>query len=144
MAEPKQNRKLNLDNLKSLADRPVEERREIARMGSIKSAEVKKKKRNLRESAKVLLEMLVATDKQREVLGDDSKLLEQFENITMADLLNLRMIQEAAEGNTKAFEVIRDTAGFKPTEQMHIDANIMTEEDKALIEKLAKREGIEQ
>lgn len=144
MEKPKQNRKLNLDNLKSLADRPVEERREIARKGIAKSIEVRKKKRDLRESAKALLEMLTTTEKQRQVLGDDSKLLEQFENITMADLLNLRMIQEAAEGNTKAFEVIRDTAGFKPTEQMYIDANIMTEEDKALIEKLAKREGIEQ
>ena len=64
MEKPKQNRKLNLDNLKSLADRPVEERREIARKGIAKSIEVRKKKRDLRESAKALLEMLTTTEKQ--------------------------------------------------------------------------------
>ena len=68
-------------------------------------------------------------------------MLEGYE-VTMADALNLKMLQEAGAGNTKAFEVSRDTAGYKPVEQVQTDINIMSPEDRKLLDKLAKREGV--
>lgn len=46
------------------------------------------------------------------------------ENPTMADYLAATMIAKAALGDTKAYEVIRDTIGQKPVEQVNQDTTI--------------------
>lgn len=46
------------------------------------------------------------------------------EEPTMADYLAATMIAKAALGDTKAFEVIRDSVGQKPTEQISQETTI--------------------
>lgn len=46
------------------------------------------------------------------------------ENPTMADYLAATMIAKAAMGDTKAYEVIRDTCGQKPVETINQDTTI--------------------
>ena len=48
------------------------------------------------------------------------------------------MIQGALNGSFKCFEAVRDTAGFKPKNEVELNADIMTDADKALIDKALK------
>lgn len=79
----------NIDNLVSLADRTQQERNEIARKGAIASNKVQKEKK--------LFKKVV-----------EEKLGQSLESMVEA------MIKQANEGNVKAFEVLRDTAGQNP------------------------------
>ena len=84
-----------MENLKSLADRTKEEQREIARKGGIKSGEVRRARKTLKEE---LLFLLSKGDTQEK--------------------MSLSMIAKALNGDVKAFEVIRDTIGEKPVEKI--------------------------
>ena len=79
----------NIDNLVSLADRTQQERNEIARKGAIASNKVQKEKK--------LFKKVV-----------EEKLGQSLDSMVDA------MIKQANEGNVKAFEVLRDTAGQNP------------------------------
>lgn len=79
----------NIDNLVSLADRTQQERKEIARMGAIASNKVQKEKKLFKKAV-------------------EEKLGQSLESMVDA------MIKQANQGNVKAFEVLRDTAGQNP------------------------------
>jgi hypothetical protein len=53
------------------------------------------------------------------------------------------MYERALAGDVKAAQFLRDTAGEKPADTVDLNANVMTEADKALIDKLKNRTGIE-
>ena len=91
----------NDENLVSLRDRTTEEKREIAIKGGIASGKARKQKKML----KTLLE---------EALSKGTETDNDYINITLA------LIQQANNGNVKAYEVIRDTLGQKPKEQIEI------------------------
>lgn len=84
-----------MENLKSLADRTKEEQREIAKKGGIKSGEVRRARKTLKEELLLLLSK-----------GDTQ------------EKMSLSMIAKALNGDVKAFEVIRDTIGEKPVEKI--------------------------
>ncbi len=71
-----------------------EEAREIGRKGGIASGKARRERKTLREELLLLLEK-----------GDTQ------------EKISLAMIKEALDGNTKAFEVIRDTIGEKPIDK---------------------------
>lgn len=85
----------NKKNLVSLKDRTQQERNEIARKG----AEATNKKRAAR---KTLREELIALLSK----GDTQS------------RMSLALIEKAMNGDTKAFEVIRDSIGEKQTEKI--------------------------
>ena len=85
------------ENLVSLADRTTEEQRAIASAGGKASGEARRKRKSLKEE---LLLMLSEGDTQQSV--------------------SLALIQKAMSGDTKAFEVIRDTIGEKPVDKVMI------------------------
>lgn len=92
------------DNLIPMNERTKEEQKEIARKGGIASGESRRARKTLKEELLLLLEQ------------DDIQ-----NNISLA------LIKEAMVGNnsgsvTKAFEVIRDTIGEKPTDKL--EANL--------------------
>jgi hypothetical protein len=90
---------MNEENLVSLKDRTTEEVREIARKGGIASGKARRERKTLKEELLLLLEK-----------GDTQ------------EKVSLALIQQALEGNTKAFEVIRDSIGEKPTDKL--EANV--------------------
>ncbi len=141
--EVKKRNENSLANLKPFDKMTVEERKAMGKKGGTNSGISKRKKRDIRELAKALLETSYNVAKAREIVGEDSELIELLENdTTVANVLNIRMMQEAKNGNVKAFETLRDTAGYKPSESIQLDANVMTENDKELLDKVAKRNGI--
>ena len=91
----------NEENLVDLRTRTTEEQREIARLGGIASGKARKEKRMLKD----LLE---------EALSKGTETNNEYVNITKA------LIKEANKGNVKAYEVIRDTLGQKPKEEIEI------------------------
>ena len=88
---------------------PGEEAREKARKGGKRSAAVRAARKTLREE---LLELLTVeiTDK-----NSGKKMQTQA-------AMSSAMIRQALHGNTKAYEIIRDTIGEKPVDNVSIVA----------------------
>ncbi len=85
---------MNENNLIPTSERSKSEVREIGRKGGIASGKARRERKTLREELLLLLEK-----------GDTQ------------EKISLAMIKEALDGNTKAFEVIRDTIGEKPIDK---------------------------
>lgn len=83
---------MNESNLKPVQSK--EEARERGRKGGIASGKARRERKTLREELLLLLEK-----------GDTQ------------EKVSLALIQQALDGNTKAFEVIRDSIGEKPVDK---------------------------
>lgn len=59
--------------------------------------------------------------------------------LTYQEKITTAMMKKASAGDTKAAVFVRDTIGEMPVTKSQIQADIMTEADRALIEKLQKR-----
>ena len=94
------------ENLKPV--RTKEEARKRGRAGGIKSGQVRKARKTLKEE-------LIA------LLGTE------IDGKTMQEKMSLAIITEAMTGNTKAFTAIRDTIGEKPKDEL--DVNVKKLED---------------
>lgn len=88
-----------IENLIPFSERSKDETRALGQKGGIKSGEVRREKKLLKE----LLE---------EALLSETETGNKYVDITRA------LIEQAVNGNVKAFEVIRDTMGQKPVEQI--------------------------
>lgn len=84
--------------------RTKEEARERGRRGGIKSGEVRAQRKTLKEELLLLLSQ-----------GDTQS------------KMSLALIQKAMNGDTKAFEVIRDSIGEKPVDK--VQANVFNYEE---------------
>ena len=85
----------NAENLKPpINKRSTSEQREIRQKGGIKSGEVRRARKTLKEELLLLLESGNTQNK-----------------------ISLALIKKAIKGNIKAFEVIRDTIGEKPADK---------------------------
>lgn len=114
-------------NLIPVTQRSKDEARQISRNGGIKSGKVRREKKLLKESIEMFLSMEYDTA-QGKMCGSDA--------ITYAQL------QKALRGDTKAFEVLRDTVGQKPVEKVMIsdvNADTMAEIDNLVNEEPKKR-----
>ena len=93
----------NEQNLKPLNTRTKSEQREIASKGGKARAKKQKELKTLKEELLLLL-----------AVGDTQK------------KISLALIQKALNGDTKAFEVIRDSIGQKPTDKVEsVNKNIV-------------------
>lgn len=93
----------NSENLKPMNKRTKSEQREIAQKAGIKSGEVRRARKTLKEELLLLLES-----------GDNQQ------------KMSVALFQKALKGDIKAFEVIRDTIGEKPTDKQEITGDIKT------------------
>lgn len=81
--------------------RTKEEARERGRRGGIKSGEARREKKTFKQTLLLLLE---------EVNPETGK--------TRREEINDAIMEKAMCGDTKAFEIIRDTVGEKPTDKV--------------------------
>ena len=84
----------NEQNLKPLS---TEKAREIGKKGGIASGKSKRARKTLKEELLALLSQGNTQEK-----------------------MSLAVIQKALKGDTKAFEIIRDTVGEKPTDKQEV------------------------
>lgn len=97
----------NTQNLRPLNTRSKEDQMKIRSKAGKRSGESRRKRKQLREE---LLALLSAGNTQK--------------NISLA------LIDQALNGNVKAFETIRDTIGEKPVEKVvmsEVDPNVISE-----------------
>jgi hypothetical protein len=130
---------ISLLNFIPLNSRPIEEQREIQSKGGRTRWEKERNKRTLNEIAKDLLDRTMSDKSITEVLGDSKEIL--GEDNTVSAVMMVKMIQTAMAGSFKAAEFVRDTAGYKPKNEVEVQADIMTDADRSLIDKLSKRIG---
>jgi len=91
-----------------------EQARERGRKGGIASGKSRRNKIMLRDCLEALLEA--------KITNEDGK------KITGAEALSAELFQKALSGDTKAWEILRDTAGQKPidkVEQVNIDGEYL-------------------
>ena len=134
--EPKEHKHPGIDNLVPQSERTKEEQREIARKGGIRSGEVRKARKTAREILQEMLQRQLSNDQIDDILGTSKNLL--GEEKTAYAVINAKMIQVAAAGDTKAYNAVRDTVGDAPVTEQRIET-INTPGDMALYEKVARR-----
>ena len=90
---------------------------EEAKRGGINSGKARREKADLKKQLQLFLEMNATTDKHGEPL-------------TGAELMVKVAVKEMTKGNPKYWELIRDTAGFKPVDKLvvaEVDQNVIDE-----------------
>lgn len=91
---------------------------EEASKGGKASGEARRRERTLRNTLEKLLSLPIQDEATRDFIRALGFNDEELDNKTA---LNVSMYQEALKGNTKAFELIRDTIGEKPTDRLQIE-----------------------
>lgn len=86
-----------IENLKPFETLTEEQQRKIRSKGGKRSAEIKKERKKLKEELLLLLSE-----------GDNNR------------RMSIAIFERALNGDTKAFEVIRDTIGEKPKEEIEV------------------------
>lgn len=104
---------MNNENLRSLADRPAEERRSIASMGGTASGTARKERKTLREALVAALEC--------DTYEVDGHIMDGYGAVTIA------IIKKAIGGDSRAYQLIRDGLGEKPAERIIAQPTISEE-----------------
>lgn len=99
----------NEQNLIPNSERTPNELRQQTQKGGIASGEARRRKRDIRLALEALLEKDIS-DKNGNVM-------------TTTEAIALKQIEKALKGDTKAFEVVRDTVGQKPTDKIDLTVN---------------------
>ena len=105
----------NEQNLKSFADMPEEKHKEISAAGGIASGKAKRKAKNMREAAQILLSAALVdapeTAKALETLG-----LEADQQGAML----LAALRKSQTGDIEAARFVRDTSGQAPAQMVEL------------------------
>lgn len=91
---------------------------EEAKKGGKASAEARRRKRDLRLALEALLESNV---KKKDLKGKEK-------NMTVAEAISMEQVRKALKGDSKAYEVVRDSAGQKPVDKIQVaevDADVL-------------------
>ena len=99
----------NLKNTEATQFQSGSEAVEAGQRGGIASGEARRRKRDIRLALEALLEKDI-TDKKGNVM-------------TTTEAIALKQIEKALKGDTRAFEVVRDTVGQKPTDKIDLTVN---------------------
>ena len=112
------------------------ERRELSRKGGLASAAARRRKKDIREVFDALLSSPATPEMQEkaEKLGFDAETVG-----TIYDVLGVAMIDKALAGDGYCFQLVRDSAGDKPTDRSEVTASIMTEKDLEIMRNLEAR-----
>ena len=113
-----------------------EERRELCSKAGRASVEARRRKRDMREIARALLDAQMDEGQIEDVLGSAQSLLDGDKSV--AAVLLTRQVQKAGEGCVQSIEFLRDTAGYKPVNEVSVDATV-TDADRALMDKISQR-----
>lgn len=128
---------MNKSNLIPNSERTPEELREMTRKGGIRSGEVRREKKMIKDQLKLLLSLPLKdpkAKKQLQELGID------LDNIDNQMAMVISMWQKAIKGDVQAFNSIRDTVGEKPIEKVeqNINAEVLDKQRNAIDDVIAQ------
>lgn len=113
----------DMSGLKKLSERSPEERSKIAKMGQAASAEKRRENASLRKALQAWLQ------------SDSGVKDKNGEPLSGTQLMVAVAVKEMSRGNPKFWEIIRDTAGQKPVEQImvaEVDPAVIDEVERAV------------
>lgn len=135
------NTRYNIQNLKSYNKTTniltSDEAKSRGRAGGIKSGEARRKRKTAQELLKKILDTELKPDQVNEILGNADILLNG--DNTAYNVLLVKMYQQAATGDTKAFIALRDTAGDQPVQRQEVTTELITDQDRKQIDKMRKQ-----
>ena len=99
----------NEQNLIPFTERSESEVRKLNSKGGVNSGEARRRKRDIRLALEALLEKDYRDKHGNMVSG--------------AEAIALKQLEKALKGDTRAFEVVRDTVGQKPTDKIDLTVN---------------------
>lgn len=111
--------------------------REAQSRGGKASTELQKRRKTFQEQARALLERTASRESVSNVLGDSATEFFPEGQASAGELLLARMMLEGWNGNTRAAEFTRDTAGYKPTQEISVEG--MDDAARSLLDNVAKR-----
>lgn len=132
----------NLRPTKSLKDMEPAKRREVQQAGARASAESQAKRRTIREIYADLLEQpdTVQGLEDQELAATVQEMAEQRgRGITVYESIAVAMAAKAKAGDVKAAVFVRDSAGDKPIDQVQQVGEVLTDEDRLLMQRVAER-----
>ena len=136
---------LNLEKRVPFNQMDEEKRKEICRKGQKAVMQLHGEKKTARESLEKILtikindEILNGADVPTEIA---ERIRRDNPNMTLYDLIQVVAVGKAVGGNMKAYELIRDTHGDKPKDEVKIEgAELMTDNDRELLRTIADRVG---
>ena len=97
-----------------------EQRAEYGRKGAEKANETKRKRKEMRETLDILLNMPLKKGKVYSAEEIKSFAELKGKNITIDQAMMITLVQKALKGDLNAITMVRDTVGEKPTEKMEI------------------------
>ena len=95
-----------------------EERSEWGRKGAQKSTETKRKRKEMRETLNILLNMPLKKGKVYSAEEIKSFADLKGKNITIDQAMMVCLVQKALKGDLSAISMVRDTVGEKPVEKV--------------------------
>lgn len=119
------------------AGRSSEELHAIAVKAGKAAQEAQKRRKTFQEQARALLERTASRESVSNVLGDSATEFFPEGQASAGELLLARMMLEGWNGNTRAAEFTRDTAGYKPTQEISVEG--MDDAARSLLDNVAKR-----
>lgn len=127
----------SLANLKPFNAMDPAEAKEIRQKGADAANAVRRQRRALRDIYAELLAEQMPAEMQPEDVQDyakkHGKTLDTYEALALAQLL------KAAQGDTRAAEFVRDSAGDKPGEVVSVETSSLSDADRQMLENLQKR-----
>lgn len=127
--------KLNLITFDKISK---EEHKRLSSIGGTHTQDNIRVKRTLNDIAKQMLDVDISETNIDEILGTSKELI--GDDKSAGAVMIAKMIQQACAGSFKAAEFVRDTAGYKiDRQQIELQADIMTDADRALLDKIDKR-----
>ena len=115
--------------------------------GGKKAAENRRRKRNFQEAARYFLSLKASNKQIRDIVPPEilaGMTEEEIKSMDQQDIILARCLELATAGSKDHLIILRDSAGDKPTDKVQSEVNIMTDSDRALMEKLSKRLNKEQ
>ena len=97
-----------------------EQRAECGRKGAEKANETRRKRKEMRETLDILLNMPLKKGKVYSAEEIKSFADLKGKNITIDQAMMITLVQKALKGDLNAITMVRDTVGEKPTEKMEI------------------------
>lgn len=134
-----------MDNLKDLPNGVMSEGRKVANCGGYLQCGIKgdpKTHENCVKAGEASRAVYAERKKISETIDIFLKKVDDKDGKTMQEKIVEAIGLKAMEGCVGAFEAIRDTVGEKPTDNVNVD--VMTDGDKALMQKLLKRMGYDE
>ena len=101
-----------------------ERRAECGRKGGLAKREAVRKRKEMRETLDILLNMPMK--KGKVYTAEDIKCFADLKgkNITVDQAMMVCLIQKALKGDLSAIAMVRDTIGEKPVEKVNMDAKV--------------------